>query len=302
MVHAYPVRPLRFIVPFPPAGGGDIVARAVGERLAERLGQQVVIDNRGGASTIIGAELAARAPGDGHTLFLAPNTTMAVIPSLRRDLPYDPIADFQPISLLTTSPYLLVVNPALPATSVRELIALAKAKPGRIDYATPGRGTSNHLAAEMFRLMSGADLTHIPFKGTAQAYTSVMGGHVSMMFSSTASVLPHVKAGRLRALAISTARRNPAVPEIPTIAEAGVPGYHAASWSGIVTPRGTPRAIVDRLNTEVAAVLRESDLRQRLAGQGYDPETSTPQAFGAFIRTELERYGKLVKAAGITME
>ena len=298
----YPVRPVRFVVPFPPGGGGDIVARAVGERLAERLGQQVVIDNRGGASTIIGAELGARAPNDGYTVMLAPNTTMAVLPSLRRDLPYDPVKDFQPITLLTTSPYLLVIHPALPAANVKELIALAKAKPGRIDYATPGRGTSNHLAAEMFRVMSGADFTHVPFKGTAQAYTSVMGGHVSMMFSSTASVLPHVRAGRLRALGISTAKRNPAVPDIPTIAEAGVPGYHAASWAGIVAPRGTPRAIVDRLNAELAAVLRENDLRQRLAAQGYDPEPSTPQAFADYIRSELDRYGKLVKAAGITMD
>jgi tripartite-type tricarboxylate transporter receptor subunit TctC len=289
-------------VPFPPAGGGDIVGRAVGERLSERLGQQVVIDNRGGASTVIGAELAARAPRDGYTLMLAPNTTMAVLPSLRRDLPYDPVRDFEPVSLLTTSPYLLVVHPALPAANVKELIALAKAKPGRIDYATPGRGTSNHLAAEMFKLMSGADFRHVPFKGTAQAYTSVMGGHVSMMFVSTASALPHVKAGRLRALGISTAQRNPAVPDIPTLAEAGVPGYHAASWAGIVAPRGTPRAIVDKLNALLAEVLRESELRQRLAAQGYDPEPSTPKAFADFIRSELARYGKLVKAAGITLD
>ena len=299
---SYPARPVRFIVPFPPAGGGDIVARALGERLSERLGQQVVIDNRGGASTIIGAELAARAANDGYTLMLAPNTTMAVLPSLRRDLPYDPVRDFEPISLVSSSPYLLVVNPGLPATNVRELIALARAKPGRIDYATPGRGTSNHLAAEMFKLMSGAEFTHVPFKGTAQAYTSVMGGHVSMMFVSTASALPHVKAGRLRALGISTARRNAAVPDIPTIAEAGVPGYHAASWTGIVAPRGTPRGVVDKLNAALVTALQEPDLRQRLAAQGFDPEPSTPRAFAAFIRSELARYGKLVKAAGITME
>lgn len=299
---AYPTRPVRFVIPFPPGGGNDIMGRTFAERLGERLGQQFVVDNRGGASTIIAAELVARAPNDGYTLLLGPNTTLAVIPNLRKDLPYHPIKDFEPISLMSSSPYLLVVHPSFPATTVKELIELAKSKPGQINFASPGYGTSNHLATEMFKVMSGADLTHVPYKGTGPALTDLLGGHVPVMFASTASVRPHVLAGRLRALGISTAKRNPAVPEIPTIAESGVPGYHNASWVGLLAPRGTPQPIISKLNLEIANVIRQGDLRQRLAGQGFDPEPSTPQEFAAHIRAELARYAKLVKTAGIRME
>ncbi len=298
----YPARPVRFVIPFPPGGGNDIMGRSFAERFSERLGQQFVTDNRGGASTIIAAELVARAPNDGYTLLLGPNTTLAVIPNMRKSLPYDPVKDFEPISLMSSSPYLLVVHPGFPASTVKELVALSKSRPGQVNYASPGYGTSNHLAIEMFRVMSGADLTHVPYKGTAQAVTDLLGGHVPIMFASTASVRPHVQAKRLRALGISTAKRNPAVPDIPTIAESGVPGYHNASWVGLLAPRGTPRAIVTKLNSEIAAVIREGDLRQRLAGQGFDPEPSTPEQFAAHIRSELERYAKLVKAAGIRVE
>ena len=298
----YPIKPVRLIIPYPAGGGNDIMGRAVAERLGERLGQQVVIDNRGGASTIIGAELAAKAPKDGYTLMLAPNTTLAIIPNMKASLPYHPVKDYEPISLVSASPYLLVVNPNFPATTVKELVALAKSKPGQINYATPGHGTSNHLAAELFKSMVGIELVHVPYKGTAQAVTDLLGGHVQVMFASTASVRQHVGAGRLRALGISTAKRNPAVPDIPTLAEGGVTGYHAASWVGMVAPRGTPQPIIQKLNAALVTVIREGDLRQRLTSQGFDPEVSTPEQFAAHIRSELDRYGKVIKAARITME
>ena len=299
---AYPTKPIRLVIPYPPGGGNDIMGRAVAERLGERLGQQVVVDNRGGASTIIGAEMVAKAPKDGYTLMLAPNTTLAIIPNMKSSLPYHPIKDYEPISLVSASPYLLVVNPGFPPTTVKELIALARSKPGQINYATPGHGTSNHLAAELFKSMTGIDLVHVPYKGTAQAVTDLLGGHIPVMFASTASVRQHVATGRLRALGISTAKRNPAVPDIPTLAEAGVQGYHSASWVGLVAPRGTPKPIIDKLHATLTTVIRDNDLRQRLTAQGFDPEVSTSEQFAAHIQSELARYGKVIKAARITME
>ena len=298
----YPVRPVRFVIPFPPGGGNDILGRAFAERLGERLGQQWVVDNRGGASSIIGAEIVARAPADGYTLLLGTNSTLAVVPSLRRKLPYDPIKDYDPISMMSSSPYLLVVNPGFEAMSVKELIALAKAKPGQLNFASPGHGTSNHLSFEMFKMMAGIDITHIPYKGTSAMITDLLGGRVSVMLVSTASVRPHVLSGRLRALGISTAKRSPAMPEAAPIAEMGVPGYDTASWVGLMAPRGTPPAILARLNADIAAVLQGGDLREKLASQGFVPEPSTQQHFARHIRTELERFRALVQAAGIPVE
>jgi len=298
----YPVRPIRFVIPFPPGGGNDILGRAFSERLGERLGQQWVVDNRGGASSIIGAEIVARAPADGYTLLLGTNSTLAVVPSLRRKLPFDPIKDYDAISLMSSSPYLLVVNPGFEAKSVKELIALAKARPGQLDFASPGHGTSNHLAFEMFKLMAGIELTHIPYKGTSAMITDLLGGRVSVMFVSTASVRPHVLSGRLRALGISTAKRSPAMPEVAPIAEMGVAGFDTASWVGLVGPRGTPPAIIKRLNAEINKVIDEGDLKVRLTSQGFVPDGSTPQEFAAHIRDELARYRKLVRDAGIKSE
>jgi len=298
----YPVRPIRFVIPFPPGGGNDILGRAFSERLGERLGQQWVVDNRGGASSIIGAEIVARAPADGYTLLLGTNSTLAVVPSLRRKLPFDPIKDYDAISLMSSSPYLLVVNPGFEAKSVKELIALAKARPGQLDFASPGHGTSNHLAFEMFKLMAGIELTHIPYKGTSAMITDLLGGRVSVMFVSTASVRPHVLSGRLRALGISTAKRSPAMPEVAPIAEMGVAGFDTASWVGLVGPRGTPPAIIKRLNAEINKVIDEGDLKDKLASQGFIPDGSTPREFAAHIRDELARYRKLVKDAGIKPE
>jgi tripartite-type tricarboxylate transporter receptor subunit TctC len=299
---AYPTKPIRLVIPFPPGGGNDLLGRAFADRLGERLGQQMISDNRGGGSTIIAAEIVARAPADGYTLLLATNTTLAIVPSLKAKLPYDPVRDFEPVSLVSNSPYLLVVHPGIQAKSVKELIALSKSKPGQINYASPGHGTSNHLAVEMFKTMSGADLTAVPYKGTGPALADLLGGHVTVMFASTASARPLVLAGKLRALGISTAKRSPAMPEVATIAESGVPGFQMTSWAGLVAPRGTPAAIVARLNSEVAAVIQQGDLRDKLAGQGFFPQTSTPQEFAAHIRSELVRTRKVVQAAGLPVE
>ncbi len=298
----YPVRPIRFVIPFPPGGGNDILGRAFAERLGERMGQQWVVDNRGGASTIIAAEIVARAPADGYTLLLGTNSTLAVVPSLREKLPYDPLKDYDPISLMSASPYLLVVHPGFPARTVKDLIALAKAKPGQLNYASPGHGTSNHLSFELFKAMAGIDLTHVPYKGTSLMITELLGGQVPVMLASTASVRPLVLSGKLRALGISTAKRSPAMPEVAPIAELGVPGFDTASWVGLIGPRGLPPAIIARLNAEIATVIQGGDLRERLASQGFVPEASTAQHFAAHIRVELERFRKLVKAAGIKSE
>jgi tripartite-type tricarboxylate transporter receptor subunit TctC len=295
----YPVRPIRWIIPFPPGGGNDILGRAYAEKMAERTGQPWVVDNRGGASTIIAAEIVARAPADGYTLMLGTNTTLAVVPALKEKIPYDPIRDYEHISLMSSSPYLLVVNPSFPAKSVKDLIALAKAKPGAINYASPGHGTSNHLSFELLKWMAGIDITHVPYKGTGLMMTEVIGGQVPVMLVSTAAARPHVRSGKMRALGISTARRSPAMPEVAPIAESGVPGFNIASWVGLVSPRGLLPALVARLNKDTAVVLEGGDLKEKLASQGFMPDASTPQEFSAHIKTELARLRKLVKAAGI---
>lgn len=270
--------------------------------MGERMGQQWVTDNRGGASTIIAAEMTAKAPADGYTLLLGTNSMLAVIPSLMAKIPYDPIKDYEAISLISTSPYLLVVHPGFPAKSVKDLIAMAKAKPGQLNYASPGFGTSNHLSFELFKSLAGVDITHVPYKGTGPMITEILGGQVPIMLASTASVRPHVLSGKLRALGISIAKRSPAMPEILTIAELGVPGFNTASWVGLIGPRGVPSAIIARLNAETAAVIQGGDLRDKLAAQGFLPDASTPQQFAAYIKDELGRFRKLVKTANIREE
>jgi tripartite-type tricarboxylate transporter receptor subunit TctC len=301
-VEKYPARPIRFIIPFPPGGGNDILGRAFAERLGERMGQQWVVDNRGGASTIIAAEIVAHAPPDGYTLLLGTNTTLSVIPSLKDKLPYDPLKDYDMISLMSSSPYLLVVHPSFQAKTLKELIAMAKANPGGINYASPGHGTSNHMSYELFMSMAGIKMTHVAYKGTGPALTELLGGQVPVMFASTASVRPHVLAGKLRALGISTAKRSPAMPEVAPIAELGVPGFNNASWVGLLSPRGTPPAIIKRLNTEVNRVIDAGDLKEKLGSQGFVPDGSTPQEFAAHVKDELTRFRKLVKEASIKPE
>ena len=300
LVAAYPAKPIRFVIPFPPGGGNDLLGRAYAERLSERFGQPLIVDNRGGASTIIAAEIVARAPADGYTLLLATSATLAAMPNLRPKLPYDPIKDFDPVSLISASPYLLVVHPNVAAKTVREFISLTKSKPGQFLYASPGHGTSNQLAAELFKSMSGADLAHVPYKGTGPAIIDLLGGQVAAMFASAASVRPFVLQGRLRALGISTATRSPATPDIAPIAESGVPGYDTSSWGGIVAPRGTPQAIIARLNAEIVYIVKHGDMREKLAAQGLGPQAGTPEAFAAHIKSELAHYRKFIRAAGIS--
>ena len=302
MAQQFPNKPLRLIVPFPPGGGNDILARFVGQRLAEVIGQQIIIDNRGGAGGLIGAELAAKAVPDGYTLFLASIGNLAFMPALHAKLPYDPVKDFAPLTLLATSAFVLVVNPSVPAKTVKELIALAKAKPGSLNYASAGQGSSLHLTGEIFKLATGTDLVHVAYKGGAPALTDLVAGQVQIMFGTTPATLPQVKAGKLRALGVSGAKRSAAAPEVPTIAEAGVPGFEVLNWYGIVAPGKTPAAIVQKLNRDLLAVLQSPQMIESLSAQGLEAAARSPEQFGAFIKSEIAKYAKVIKAANIRAE
>jgi tripartite-type tricarboxylate transporter receptor subunit TctC len=298
----YPVRPIRLIVPFPPGGGNDTIARLMGQKLAPALGQQVLVDNRPGAAGSIGAELAAKSPPDGYTLFLAGVASHGINPNLRRQLPYDPVRDFSGVSLIASAPLLVVVHPSLPATSVKQLVALAKTKPGAINFASNGTGGSSHLAGELFMMTTGTTMVHIPYKGLSLALTDLLSGQVQLMFSSAVSMLPQVKAGKLRAIAMTGATRSPAIPDIPTVAEAGVPGYETGSWYGIVAPAKTPRPVIERLSREIAAATRSAEISRRLADEAVIPIGSTPEEFDAHIKRELARWAKVIARAKISNE
>ena len=298
----YPRKPLRLIVPFPPGGGNDILARSVGQRLADTIGQQIIVDNRGGAGGLIGAEIAAKAVPDGYTLFLASIGNLAFTPALRAKLPYDPVKDFAPVTRLATSVFILVVNPSLPAKSVQELIALAKAKSGQLNYASAGQGSSLHMTAEIFKLATGVNLVHVAYKGSAPALTDLISGQVQVMFGTMPATLPQVKAGKLRALGVSGAKRSAAAPEVPTIAETGVPGFEVLNWYGIVAPSKTPGAIVQKLNGDLLATLKSPAMIESLNTQGLEAAGGTPEQFGVFIKSEIAKYAKVVKAAGIHVE
>ncbi|HEV2008224.1 MAG TPA: tripartite tricarboxylate transporter substrate binding protein [Burkholderiales bacterium] len=300
--HDYPIKPLRLIVPFPPGGGNDILARSVGQRLSEIVGQQIIVDNRGGAGGLIGAELAAKAVPDGYTIFLASIGNLAFTPALRARLPYDPVTDFAPVTLLATSAFIMVVNPAVPAKSVSELIALAKARPGTLNYASAGQGSSLHMTAEIFKLATATDLVHVAYKGSAPALTDLVAGQVQVMFGTMPATLPQVKAGKLRALGVSGARRSAAAPDVPTIAEAGVPGFEVLNWYGIVAPSKTPAEIVQKLNRNLLAVLKSPQMIESLHAQGLEAAGGTPERFAAFIKSEIAKYAKVVKAANIRAE
>jgi tripartite-type tricarboxylate transporter receptor subunit TctC len=299
---AYPDHPIHLIVPFAAGGGNDTVARLVSEGLATELGQAVVVDNRPGAGGVVGAEAAARAPADGYTLFLGGVGSHAINPNLHAHLPYDPIKDFAPISLIASAPLILVVHPSVPVHSVRELIALAKAQPGKLNYASNGNGSSSHLAAVMFASMAGVDMVHVPYKGLAPALTDLLSGRVQLMFSSVVAIVPHVKDGKLRALAVSSRQRLPLLPDLPTIAEAGVPGYQSSSWYGILAPAGTPPDAVAKLNAALVKVIARPDVRDALAKEGADPVGDSPEQFGAFIKAEKERLGDLIRRAKVPMQ
>ena len=298
---AYPAKPIRFLVPFAPGGGNDVVARLIGGRLSELWNQQVVIDNRGGAGGNIAAEIVARSAPDGYTIFLF-NSANAIAPSLYKSVPFDPRKDFEPVILISTSPFALVVHPSTPAHSVKELIVLAKAKPRGYVYASGGNGSSTHLAAEQFRQMAGIEMVHVPYKGAGPAFVDLLAGQVTLYFSSIPPALPHVKSGRVRALAISSERRSQLWPDLPTIAEAGVPGYESGASYGLVTPARTPAVVVRKLNADVAKILGEPDLRARLAGQGMDIATGTPQDFARFMQAEIAKWAQVIKTSGARVD
>jgi tripartite-type tricarboxylate transporter receptor subunit TctC len=286
-----------------PAGGTpDVVARMVTPGLASLLGQQLVVDNRGGAGGLIGAELAARAAPDGYTLFFSSPGSLTILPHLQKNVSYDTVRDFAPIGLVSIGPFLLITHPSVPAKTVKELIALAKAEPGRLNYASAGNGAANHLAMELFKSMASVDITHVPYKGAPQAVTDLIGGYVNLMFNSIPPVLPHIKAGRLRLLGVASTRRSPQLPDVPTISESGVPGYEAVTWFGLLAPAKTPRPIIARLNDALVKVVRAPDTKSQLETQGYDPVGGSPEEFATHIRREFEKYGKVVKQSGAKVD
>jgi len=298
----YPDRPLRLIVPFPPGGGNDILARAVGQRLTESLGQQVIVDNRGGAGGMIGGHIAATADADGYTLFLGSLGSLAHNPALRPNLPYNPPRDFAAVSMLANSPFILVVHPSVAAKSVKELIAAARAKPGSLNYGSAGTGSSLHMTGEFFKHTVGVNIVHVGYKGTAPALTDLMAGQVQMMFSTMPPPLPHVKTGKIRALGVTGLVRAKVTPDVPTIAESAVPGFQVENWQGIVAPAKTPRAIIERLNREISKVLAQPEMVTVLGTQGLDAAGGAPEQFDKLIRSEIDKWRKLVQAAGIRIE
>lgn len=299
---AYPDKPIRVIVPVPAGGTPDVVARMVTPGLASLLGQQLVVDNRGGAGGLIGAELAARAAPDGYTLFFSSPGSLTILPHLQKSVSYDTLRDFAPIGLVSIGPFLLITHPSVPAKTVKELIALAKAEPGRLNYASAGSGAANHLAMELFKSMAGVDITHVPYKGAPQAVTDLIGGYVNLMFNSIPPALPHIKAGRLRLLAVASTRRSPQLPDVPTISEAGVPGYEAVTWFGLLAPAKTPKPIIARLNGALVKVVHAPETKSQLETQGYDPVGGSPEEFAAHIRREFDKYGKVVKLSGAKVD
>lgn len=297
----FPAKPIRMIVPFPPGGSLDPVARLLGERLGAALGQPVVIDNKGGANTALGtAELPKAAP-DGHTVLLTASTHV-INPLLMPKLPYDSVKDFAPVATVIRSEFLLVAHPSVPASTLQELIAIAKAQPGKLNYAISGTGNANHLAGELFNQVAGVKLTNIPYKGGGPAINDLLGGQVQLMFSVPTSVIQHVRTGRLKAFAYTGATPLPALPDIPGFAKAGLPGFDMNSWQGIFVPAGTPRAVIDRLSTEIAKVLNTPDVREKLASQGQDPFISTPEQFEAMLKRDRDKYDAIIRTANIKLD
>ena len=298
---AYPQHSIRLLVPYPPGGAGDIVGRLLSSRLGESLGQQIVVDNRGGGAQLIATDIAAKAPADGYTLFLA-SATHSINPGLQKKLPYDTVRDFASISLVTGSPLVFVANQSIGVSNIRELVAAAKAQPGRIAYASSGPGTGGHLAVELLSWMAGISLTHIPYKGAGPALIDVISGQVQIMCTSPLPAMPHVKSGKLRALAMTSATRSRATPEIPTVAESGYAGYETSLWYALLAPARTPRAIINRLHAETVKVVKSPGMTEQLMAQGAAPIGSTPQEFDAYLRTEIDRWTKLIARANIKSE
>jgi tripartite-type tricarboxylate transporter receptor subunit TctC len=297
----YPERPVRLVVPFAPGGTNDVIGRIVGEKLAARLGQPFVVDNRAGANSVVGSEIVAGATPDGQTLLIVA-AGFAINPSLRRKLPYDTLRDFAPIGLIGGGPYLMVVHPSVPAKTVNEFVSWAKARPGQVNYASVGVGSPPHLAAELLRNNAGIDLQHIPYKGGGAVLPDLIAGRVSLFFGSISTLQPHVQTRKLRAIAVTTVRRAPAMPELPTFIEAGLAGYEVNGWYGLLAPGKTPGAVVNRLNRELREVLVDADTRQRFLQRGMEPAPGTAQEFAALIRSEMAKWAKVIRAAGIKPE
>lgn len=293
----YPSKPVRFILPFPPGGGTDTLGRVIGQKLGELLGQQVVMDNRPGAGANLGAEIAAKSPPDGYTIFMG-NVAHTINASLYSKLNYDLVKDFATVTMLASTPNILVVHPSLPAKSVKELVALAKVRPGQLDYASSGGGSSSHLAAELFNNMAGVKMTHVPYKGGGPAVVALISGQVSVGFATTPSVMPHVKSNKLRGLAVTSARRLPLAPDLQTISEAGVSGYEAVTWYGLLVPAGTPKEIIARLHAEAVKTLGLPDIRKRLDASGFEAIGNTPEEYAAYTRNEIDKWAKVIKASG----
>jgi len=302
LAQAYPSKPVRLVIPYPPGGGTDTIMRPFAQVLTERLGQQVVVDNRGGGGGAIGMEIAARSAPDGYTIVAALTAQLAVNPSLYKNLPYDPVKDFAPITLFADGPYVLVVHPSLPVKSVKDLVALARKRPNDITYASSGNGSGGHLAAELLKTMTGIKVLHIPYKGGGPALTALLSGEVQVLFSTYAAGQGHIRAGRVRALGVTTARRPKAIPDIPTIAEAGVPGYDSGVWYALLAPAGTPREIVDRLNRDTIAVLNQPAFNKMLVARAIDPIGSTPEVLAKYIKTEVTKWARVVKEAGVRVD
>lgn len=298
----YPAKPVRMIIGFPPGGGTDIIGRIVAQRMSEGLKQQIIPDNRGGASGMIAAELLAKAPADGYTVMMAHIAAISILPSLHARLPYDPLVDFAPISLVAISPQLVVVHPSLPVKTVKELIALAKARPGEIHYASVGNGTVQHLAGELFNLQAGIKMVHVPFKGGGPSAINLVAGHVQLSFDVIPVVIGHVKAGKLRAIAVTSEKRTPLMPDVPTVNESGLKGFDLSTWWGLVAPSGVSREVIARLHAEVVKTLQLADVRERLTANGAEPVGNSPEEFALFIRSERDKYARIAKQANVKLD
>jgi tripartite-type tricarboxylate transporter receptor subunit TctC len=299
---SFPVKPVRMIIAFPAGGGSDIVGRALAQQLTELLGQSVVVENRGGAGGVIGTELGARAAPDGYTVTLGSSGGFAITPHLNPRLPYDPVKDFAPVGLLTRLTFVLDVHPSVPAKSVKELVALARAQSGRLNFGSSGQGATAHLATELFMSLTRVKMTHVPYKGAAPAMNGVIAGEVDVLFDSMPTTLPHARSGRIRPLAVTSLQRSTLLPQLPTLDEAGVKGYELVNWFGIFAPAGTPRAIVERLNSAINTATQRPEMKERLISQGVEPLSGTPEDLAAYLRRELDKYGKIIRESGVKAE
>ena len=298
----YPSRPIRLICPLPPGGGADLVARLVAERLSKTLNQQVLVDNRAGGGTVIGADLAAKSAPDGYTLLLGTATTHAINASLVKKLPYDPVRDFSPVSLVAVLPQIIVAHPSLPANTLPELVALARARPGEILFASTGNGSANHLGAEMLKSVAKINMVHVPYKGAGPSVTNLLAGQTQFMFTTIPPALPHVKGGRLKALAVAHSKRSALLPQLPTTGEGGAPGVEASSWNGILVRAGTPQTVITRLHGELSTVMTQPELRDKLAAAGVEPMLNSPAEFAAYISSETARYAKVIASSGARID